>query len=62
MSTEVVEKSEMHFMETGMGQHLLFLQAGIREKIKEKLPKIKEISISTTKDIIDYQIVLLNEK
>lgn len=62
ISTEVLEKSELTLMERGLGNHMLIIQTQIREKIKEKLPKKNTIEVKTTKDIIEYQIKLLNEK
>jgi hypothetical protein len=62
ISNEVLEKSEMILMERGFANHMLLLQATAREKIKERLPKKKEVEVSTTKKIIEYQIKLLNER
>lgn len=52
----------MCLMERGLGQHIFMMQAGVRQKIKEKLPKQENVNAKTTKDIIKYQIKLLNEK
>lgn len=49
-------------MERGLGQHIFMMQAGVRQRIKDKLPKKKDVSTEITKEIIRFQIKMLNEK
>lgn len=51
----------MCLMERGLGQHIFMMQASVRQRIKEKLPKKKSVSLDITKEIIRYQIKMLNE-
>ncbi|KAM3141808.1 hypothetical protein pb186bvf_006130 [Paramecium bursaria] len=62
ISQQILEQSEMLLLERGLGQHVFMLQATARQRIKDKLPKQKQISMNNTKDIIRYQIKLLNER
>ncbi|CAD8043222.1 unnamed protein product [Paramecium primaurelia] len=62
ISQQTLEQSEMLLMERGLGQHVFMLQASARQRIKDKLPKQKQVQMNATKEIIRYQIKLLNEK
>ncbi|KAL4432703.1 hypothetical protein ABPG74_011524 [Tetrahymena malaccensis] len=62
ITQEILEKSEMCLMERGLGQHIFMMQATVRQRIKEKLPKKKSVSADITKEIIRFQIKMLNEK
>ncbi|CAD8059657.1 unnamed protein product [Paramecium sonneborni] len=62
ISQQTLEQSEMLLMERGLGQHVFMLQAQARQRIKDKLPKQKQVQMNATKEIIRYQIKLLNEK
>lgn len=61
ITQEILEKSEMCLMERGLGQHIFMMQASVRQRIKEKLPKKKSVSLDITKEIIRFQIKQLNE-
>ncbi|CAD8061504.1 unnamed protein product [Paramecium sonneborni] len=52
----------MLLMKRGLRQHLFMLQASLRQRIKDKLPKQKQVQMNATKEIIGYQIKLLNEE
>lgn len=54
ITQEILEKSEMCLMERGLGQHIFMMQATVRQRIKEKLPKKKSVSMDITKEIIRY--------
>lgn len=41
-------------MERGLGQHIFMMQAGVRQKIKDKMPRNKEISVKETKELIKF--------
>ncbi|KRX04738.1 hypothetical protein PPERSA_11794 [Pseudocohnilembus persalinus] len=62
ISQEKLEQSEVTLMERGLGQQLFMMQASVRSKIKEKLPKNKTVNSKLTKEVIEYQIKLLNDK
>lgn len=57
-----LEDSEMILIERGLAQHILMMQAAVRQRIKDRLPKKKDVSEEVTRDIIKYQIKLLNDK
>lgn len=59
---EVFEDSMLTLMERGYFQQLYMLQSSIKQKIKEKIPSTKDLSVSKMKDIIKVNIQLLREQ
>lgn len=59
---EDFEESVIDFMEKGHYQEIYMFQAAIRQKIKEKIQATKELSIEKTKEIIRFQIEILNQQ
>lgn len=62
VSHETIEKSEVKLMERGLGQHIFMMQAQIRQRIKERLPKQREINMTKTKEVIKFQTKILKDK
>lgn len=62
VTEQMLQDSEMLLMERGLGNHLFMLQASVLQKLKDKLPKKNQVDTKQTKEIINYQITLLNNK
>lgn len=59
LTKDLFEDSMVTLMERGYYQQIFMLQAAIRQKIKENLPVKQDISITKTKEIIKYQVKIL---
>ncbi|KAM3131018.1 hypothetical protein pb186bvf_016830 [Paramecium bursaria] len=56
---DIFQESVVTLMEQGYYQQFFMIQASIRQKIKEKIPSSKNVDLATTKQILKFQIGLL---
>lgn len=62
LSGHKLEEVEGILMERGLGQNILFVQSGLRTKVKESIGATKDVSLDRAKDILKYQVGLLGSK
>ncbi|KAL4483172.1 hypothetical protein ABPG74_019198 [Tetrahymena malaccensis] len=59
---EIYEKSIETLMQTGQYQQLFMVQSAMRQKITDKLPRNNQVSKEKIKEIIQYQLEILNNQ
>ncbi|KAL4505448.1 hypothetical protein ABPG72_002510 [Tetrahymena utriculariae] len=62
ISNDEFEESVISFMENGHYQEIYMFQAAIRQKIKEKIKPTKNLEIDDLKNIITFQLNLLQQQ
>lgn len=62
LSAQKIEESEIALMERGLAQNILYIQSGLRSKVKESIAPEKDVDLAKAKEILAYQVSLLKTK
>ncbi|CAD8050165.1 unnamed protein product [Paramecium sonneborni] len=62
INKNIFEESMLVLMERGFFQQLYMLQASVKQKIKEKIPSKKDLSLKQIKEVIKFNIRILKEQ
>lgn len=62
VSPQKIEEAEIALMERGLAQNILYIQSGLRSRVKESIPTTKDIDLKQAKEMLTFQVNLLKTK